>query len=226
MNDLRDKKAKISEEDLAELCFKASWILNFLHVGLGFPRFGIDEILNKDDKFKSLQLVEKLGGSSFSWTLGRAILYANDEYAQAFNNYSERVNPESSPLTRPGYFYTAAEGVFINGAERDHVTNRPLFTIPSPNAKYPTYEYESYYRDDDESKWNIQPHRTYGRSGRAIIREKVFNKLHIRQWLVSKTRHNDSDSRYRRIEEDEPIEMSSIEMPKTSVDSSVFRVGD
>ncbi|KAM9931691.1 hypothetical protein OXX80_008652 [Metschnikowia pulcherrima] len=243
MNDLRDKKAKISEEDLAELCFKASWILNFLHVGLGFPRFGIDEILNKDDKFKSLQLVEKLGGSSFSWTLGRAILYANDEYAQAFNNYSERVNPESSPLTRPGYFYTAAEGVFINGAERDHVTNRPLFTIPSPNAKYPTYEYESYYRDDDESKWNIQPHRTYGvlifvflmilalfiligRSGRAIIREKVFNKLHIRQWLVSKTRHNDSDSRYRRIEEDEPIEMSSIEMPKTSVDSSVFRVGE
>lgn len=163
LNLLRKQKDKFSEEDLSELCFKSSWILNFLHVGLGFPRFGIDEIPNKDDKFKSLQVVDKVGGSSFSWTMGRAILYANDEYVQAFNNYTLKVRgANEEPLKRPGYYFTAAEGSYYYGAEPLGVVPRPLYTPAVEGANYPHYDYENSLKKGHELKWYIQPHRFYG----------------------------------------------------------------
>ncbi|GEQ67823.1 hypothetical protein JCM33374_g1489 [Metschnikowia sp. JCM 33374] len=244
MNSLRDKKTKIQEEELAELCFKASWILNFLHVGLGFPRFGIDEVPNKNEKFKSLELVEKFGGSSFSWTLGRAILYANDEYIQAYNNYTKSLDPLSDELPRPGYTYTAAEGAFIYGAESENVLNRPLFTAAAQNAKYPHYDYESNYKDANESKWNIQPHRLFGsfifvslmllalffligKRGRSLLLENVgggFKSI----WgnKVAMLIGRGKSTQYGPLGGVEPIEMSSIEAGKTSEGSDVFRIDD
>lgn len=164
LNNLREKDERIHEDELAELCFKSSWILNFLHVGLGFPRFGIDEIPNKDDKFKSLQMVEKVGGSSFSWTLGRAILYANDEYAQAFNNYTLKIRGnKDDALKRPGYYFSAAEDSYYTGAEITQTQARPQFVPPVAGTKYPHFDYEiPYDRDANVLKWYIQPHRWYG----------------------------------------------------------------
>lgn len=197
LNGLRQDKDKMKEDELAELCFKSSWILNFLHVGLGFPRFGIDEVPNKDEKFKSLQLVEKVGGSSFSWTLGRAILYANDEYAQAFNNYTLKIRGDeegNEPLQRPGYYFTAAEGSYYFGAEALGIPPRPLYTVAAPDATYPHYAYEKSYKDGTELKWYIQPHRFYGqiifvllivvtvllmmgRTGRSFVVERFTDKF-------------------------------------------------
>ncbi|KAF5209438.1 GDA1/CD39 (nucleoside phosphatase) family protein [Clavispora lusitaniae] len=163
MNEFNKGKAHLQQDDLVELCFKSSWILNFLHVGLGFPRFGIDDIPNKDEKFKSLQLVDKMGSRSFSWTLGRALLYANDEYVQAFNNYSSSVGSDSdSSLKRPGYYYTAAVGSYYFGAEFKDVPPRPQYVPASPDAKYIYYDYENSYKQGKESKWYIKPHRFYG----------------------------------------------------------------
>lgn len=206
LNRLRTSKDRMKEDELAELCFKSSWILNFLHVGLGFPRFGIDELPNKDEKFKSLQLLEKVGGSSFSWTLGRALLYANDEYVQAFNNYTLKVRGDNSdPLRRPGFYFTAAEGQYYYGAEPLGTPPRPLYYPAVAGASYPHFDYENSSKDGTELKWYIQPHRFYGelifvlliavtillmmgKTGRSLIvgkfverastfKEKVFAKI-------------------------------------------------
>lgn len=202
LNLLRKQKDKLSEEDLSELCFKSSWILNFLHVGLGFPRFGIDEIPNKDDKFKSLQVVDKVGGASFSWTMGRAILYANDEYVQAFNNYTLKVRgANEKPLKRPGYYFTAAEGSYYYGAEPLGVVPRPLYTPAVEGASYPHYDYENSFKKGHELKWYIQPHRFYGelifvllivvtvllmmgKTGRSLIIGRFIEKVQSMQQKV------------------------------------------
>ncbi|SGZ56446.1 CIC11C00000002143 [Sungouiella intermedia] len=205
LNHLKTKKERLKEDELAELCFKSSWILNFLHVGLGFPRFGIDEVPNKDEKFKSLELVEKVGGSSFSWTMGRAILYANDEYAQAFNNYTLKVRGENKdPIPRPGYLFSAAEGSFYYGAEPLGVPPRPLYTPAVEGATYPHFDYEKNFKDGSELKWYIQPHRFYGevifvlliagtiflmmgRSGRSLIIQRLFDKVsNVKRMVLAK----------------------------------------
>lgn len=163
-NNLRDKDVRIKEEELAQLCFKSSWILNFLHVGLGFPRIGIDEEPQKDDKFKSLQLVEKMGGLAFSWTLGRALLYANDEYVQAFNNYTiEKTGSTENLVKRPGYFFTPREDAYHYGAETTESLPRPLYSPEKPGTKYTVFDYEyEYALHPSELKWYLQTHRLYG----------------------------------------------------------------
>lgn len=223
LNLLRSEKEKFTEEDLSELCFKSSWILNFLHVGLGFPRFGIDEIPNKDNKFKSLQVVDKVGGSSFSWTMGRSILYANDEYVQAFNNYTlKERGTEVKPLQRPGFYFTAAEGSYYYGAEPLGIPPRPLYTTALEGASYPHYDYENSYKKGNELKWYIQPHRFYGelifvilivitvllmmgKTGRSLIvgrfvekvyslQQKVLTRMGIRTTAYSTIPENDDEA--------------------------------
>ncbi|CAI5758790.1 unnamed protein product [Candida verbasci] len=153
LNSQKETKHQLSEDELSELCFKSSWILNFLHLGLGFPRFGIDKPSNN---FKTLQLVEELGGSSFSWTLGRALLYANDEYIQAFNNLT------NAKLPRPGFYHSPSENLYHYGAENFDVQTRYDFEVPNEDIKYHYFDYEQNQVSDHESKWNIEPHRWYG----------------------------------------------------------------
>lgn len=139
---------------LTRLCFQTSWILNVLHVGLGFPNEG-----SKKTGGPVLQLEENIDGHKFSWTLGRAVLYANDEYTQAYSNFSilagngnkkndnnavgegkgEGTDNEKS-IQRLGY--TTRENIFVNGAESGQFT-RPYFQIPSSSAKYTYYDYET-----------------------------------------------------------------------------------
>lgn len=170
LNDDRPSNDQLTEVELSELCFKSSWILNFLHLGLGFPRFGIDKITDENSQFKSLELVENIGDSSFSWTLGRAILYANDEYVQAFNNFTlENIsqgkgNPEnirSKLLKRPGFYYSAAPNVYHYGAEEDTFPPRPRYT-ESEDYSYSSSYTSQYEPSKSELKWNIEPHRWYG----------------------------------------------------------------
>lgn len=222
LNNFRPKNLQIKEDALSELCFKSSWILNFLHLGLGFPRFGIDKVPKTNKNFKSLQLVDKLGGSTFSWTLGRALLYANDEYVQAFNNYTLESGKKESILKRPGYYYTAVSSVYHYGAEENGIRPRPQFQEPIEGAKYHYYEYEndnSITNDHNELKWYIEPHRWYGifilmfllgfiiwlmlgRNGRSHIMNKLrLKRQNISDKFTKFSRANDrsSNSRYSRI---------------------------
>lgn len=218
LNNVKPEKNQMTEEELSDLCFKSSWILNFLHLGLGFPRFGIDEYATENSRFKSLELVEKLGGSSFSWTLGRAILYANDEYVQAFNNFTadtiglseeDRITSKNN-IPRSGFYHSASSSVFHFGAEQSGIFPRPQFSPPIKNAKYPIFDYETEYQSEyKESKWYIEPHRWYGslvfmsligfilwllmgKSGRAALFDNIKNKITSFFNLVKKGRTGNS----------------------------------
>lgn len=194
-------KGQLNDGDLANLCFKSSWILNFLHQSLGFPRFGIDSEPKKPNRFQSLQLVDKVGGLPFSWTQGRAILYANDEYVQAYNNFTlarlgaDEKSQDTPLLRRPGFYHSVSPNAYNFGGEQQGVIPRLQFQDPDPNAKYHHYDYEtSLNAGIGELKWHVQPHRWYGafifmslilfiiwlmmgRTGRSDLKQKVSKKM-------------------------------------------------
>lgn len=85
--------SKVDEEKAREVCFKASWIINMLHDGIGVPRVGIEPLLSSgknstkaiNDKAKEkgfldpFQAVNKINDVEVSWTLGKMVLYASSE---------------------------------------------------------------------------------------------------------------------------------------------------
>ena len=81
---------KVDEAIAAEACFKASWLINVLHEGIGIPRIGLEdtrgngfngtkEVLGgaKSKGFTDpFQAVDKIDDTEVSWTLGKMVLYA------------------------------------------------------------------------------------------------------------------------------------------------------
>lgn len=84
---------KVDETTAVEVCFKASWLINMLHDGIGIPRVGLEKTKPADghfvngtkeilDKAKSkgfldpFQAVNKINDVEVSWTLGKMVLYA------------------------------------------------------------------------------------------------------------------------------------------------------
>ena len=90
IEDIMDPK-KLS--DAQEACFKASWLINVLHEGLGIPRVGLDSTpgpgINatkgigdaaQDKGFLDpFQAANKVDGFEVSWTLGKMVLYASGQ---------------------------------------------------------------------------------------------------------------------------------------------------
>jgi Golgi apyrase len=83
---------KVDEEKAREVCFKASWIINMLHDGIGVPRVGIEGLPDSKNGTKAVldnakakgfldpfQAVNKINDVELSWTLGKMILYASSE---------------------------------------------------------------------------------------------------------------------------------------------------
>lgn len=83
---------KVDETAAREVCFKASWLINMLHDGIGVPRVGLEEpkasknttkALTGSTKQKGLldpfQAVDKINDVEVSWTLGKMVLYASSE---------------------------------------------------------------------------------------------------------------------------------------------------
>lgn len=82
------KKDKDHIKNAQEACFKASWLINVLHDGVGIPRLGLEHTAHanaskgalEDAKEKGFldpfQPVDKIDGIEVSWTLGPMILYA------------------------------------------------------------------------------------------------------------------------------------------------------
>lgn len=81
---------KVDQEKASEICFKASWIINVLHNGIGVPRVGLEnttgsghngtkEVLShtKDKGYLDpFQAINKIDSTEVSWTLGKMVLYA------------------------------------------------------------------------------------------------------------------------------------------------------
>lgn len=82
---------KVDARTAQEVCFKASWLINVLHDGIGIPRIGIEKSSHgagyngtkeaaahaKDKGFLDpFQAVNKIDDKEVSWTLGKMVLYA------------------------------------------------------------------------------------------------------------------------------------------------------
>jgi golgi apyrase len=78
---------KVTESITAEVCFKASWLINMLHDGIGIPRVGLETLKgNKTNLLEGVkgfndafQAVNKIDDTEVSWTLGKMVLYAASE---------------------------------------------------------------------------------------------------------------------------------------------------
>lgn len=84
---------KVNKQTAIEVCFKASWLINILHEGIGIPRVGLEatpdsinngtkKVLNnaKEKGFTaSFQAVNKIDDTEVSWTLGKMVLYASSQ---------------------------------------------------------------------------------------------------------------------------------------------------
>ncbi|KAI7083849.1 putative nucleoside diphosphatase [Hortaea werneckii] len=91
---------RVDEQTVEEVCFKASWLINMLHDGIGVPRVGLEEqhsdVKNKTgdivDNAKDrgfldpFQAVDKVDGTEVSWTLGKMVLYASSQMPPANPN--------------------------------------------------------------------------------------------------------------------------------------------
>lgn len=101
-DDIMDEKwgKKVDEKTVEEVCFKASWLINMLHDGIGVPRVGLEtgkEITDgssntthsifdnaKDRGFLDpFQAIDKVDGTEVSWTLGKMVLYASSQMPPA-----------------------------------------------------------------------------------------------------------------------------------------------
>ncbi|KAI2641204.1 nucleoside phosphatase family-domain-containing protein [Xylaria nigripes] len=75
-------------KEAQEACFKASWIINVLHEGIGIPRVGIEstpginaskaigEAAKEKGFLHAFQAADEIGDVEISWTLGKMLLYA------------------------------------------------------------------------------------------------------------------------------------------------------
>ena len=92
---IRDKTygKKVDEQTAYEVCFKASWLINILHDGIGVPRAGIEDtsgsghngtkaVLDsgKEKGFlDAFQAVNEIKSTEVSWTMGKILLYASSD---------------------------------------------------------------------------------------------------------------------------------------------------
>ncbi|CDK25716.1 unnamed protein product [Kuraishia capsulata CBS 1993] len=151
-NDDTNALSDLTDTDLKQLCFKSSWVLSVLHRGLGFPALGSDTA----DSDKPLSVTTLVNGYEFTWTLGRAVLYASSEYARAIYGDEFEV----------GYFKGTSPNVFVNGAEVKGVAARPAFSESkdgSQNNIDTQNEVTGGEADSTEDTWiTISDHRMYG----------------------------------------------------------------
>ncbi|KAL6251845.1 Golgi apyrase [Rhinocladiella similis] len=90
----------VDEQTVLGVCFKASWLINMLHDGIGIPRVGIEntntsphngtkELLesSKEKGFLDpFQAVNEIKSTEVSWTLGKMVLYASADVPPAHEN--------------------------------------------------------------------------------------------------------------------------------------------
>lgn len=89
-------------DDLSQLCFKSSYLLNVLHNGLGLEK----------KKSTNFQVNDQINGSDFTWTLGRAVLYASDDGLR-----QTQLLKGNSTDGGVGYYRESDPSTFFRGAE-------------------------------------------------------------------------------------------------------------
>ncbi|ODV85846.1 hypothetical protein CANARDRAFT_27928 [[Candida] arabinofermentans NRRL YB-2248] len=152
----------LKEDELSGLCFKSLYLLNLLHNGLGLDK-------NAGDRNK-FQVNDKVNGSEFTWTLGRALLYASDESSIEYYNYVNNHDGNSVvKYPKVGYFHNSSPGLFIRGSETDGIPLRPAFEI------FDTYDPPGFLRFLDEQ----------ADESTIVVGKKSFLKKHSSLFFIS-----------------------------------------
>ncbi|KAI0596861.1 GDA1/CD39 family-domain-containing protein [Biscogniauxia sp. FL1348] len=85
-----EARKKDPSKEAQEACFKASWLINVLHDGIGVPRIGLEDVPSpevnitkaigeaaKEKGFLApFQAADEIDDVEISWTLGKMVLYA------------------------------------------------------------------------------------------------------------------------------------------------------
>jgi len=148
-NDILPRKKDPSEKlrNAQDACFKASWLINILHEGVGIPRlrldppsvsgFNISQQTGRKgteagfpDSFRPLN---KIDGTELSWTLGQMLLYACGQIRPVGDNLPVGLgrNLPGVPLD-----FEYLPGTFSDGLDSDSKTYmaggqmRPRTTLP------------------------------------------------------------------------------------------------
>lgn len=182
-----------------DLCFKSTYLLSLLHSGYGLP---IDNI----DNTNSLKIQNRFNGNfKFTWTLGRALLYAYDELDS--NN-------------QIGYFKNIQPSVFYNGAEQDGINSRPKFELKDNYEKLSFKDLLDENDNDDLSSDNKSVSRKNPHFNWLII---LIILIILISWLILKKKlfikklfHSISNSKYSRLNNQmhigpEPIIMNDLD---------------
>ena len=141
---------KVDEKTAIEVCFKASWLINILHEGIGIPRYGLEATPdNKSNGTKKLldnakqkgytasfQAVNRIDETEVSWTLGKMVLYASSQIAPSDPNPLPVGFGSNVPGIPPDFQYAGSKAPpnpsnSSSAVESDHWRNT-LFRSSSP----------------------------------------------------------------------------------------------
>ena len=141
---------KVDEKTAIEVCFKASWLINILHEGIGIPRVGLEatpDIKNNGTKklldnakdkgyTASFQAVNKIDETEVSWTLGKMVLYASSQIPPSDPNPLPVGFGSNVPGIPPDFQYAGSKSLPTTHnttiiTESDHWHNT-LFRSSSP----------------------------------------------------------------------------------------------
>ena len=143
---------KVKEATAAEVCFKASWVINVLHDGMGVPRKSLEntkegghngtkeehDSTHEKGFVDPFQAVHKIHGTEVSWTLGKAVLYAASE-----------IRPYKTNTLPVGF------GPNEKGIPKDFQYAGISWHPPRPNSTHADWDEET----DHDSLFGSKPHR-------------------------------------------------------------------
>jgi golgi apyrase len=129
---------KVDEEKAIGTCFKASWLINVLHEGIGVPRIGIEASAKTGKGFMdgAFQPVDKIDDIEVSWTLGKIILYAASQIPPTSDS------PSSLTPLPVGFGSNIPNRPYEIPADFQYAD--PLFRYNPTNTSAPTYPDSAY----------------------------------------------------------------------------------
>ena len=164
---------KVDKDTAGDVCFKASWLINMLHEGIGIPRVGLEashvssqsqnttsKLLNsakQEGYLAPFQAVNKIDNTEVSWTLGKMVLYASSMVPSSEESDAVVGFGKNTP-SRPSDKFEGAGG-------------RPDSTLPLPNVSGPGSH-------DTESEYNNSGIDSTGKGSHGDWRQKLMHHPH------------------------------------------------
>ena len=135
-----DSRRRFSTDEITNLCFKSSYIAALLHSGYGLPlNSDSDQDPDANNLANHLLINDRINDFKFSWTLGRALLYAADESAREYAKFVNGTDASLPPELRVGYYRNSAPTLFHHGSEQEAIPPRPDFELKD---EYPTFTFD------------------------------------------------------------------------------------